>query len=70
MYKLLGAILIAGGLVGCATPAQNAALAGAVVGAAVASSVYVAPPPPQRRQCYTTSYYDGYGRLIRRTTCH
>jgi hypothetical protein len=71
MHKLLGAVLVLGALAGCATPAQNAALAGAVVGGAVAASVY-APryaPPPQR-MCYSTSYYDGYGRLIRRTTCH
>lgn len=68
MYKVIGAIVVLGSLVGCATPAQNAALAGAIVGGAVAASVY-APPPP-RRMCYSTSYYDGYGRLIRRTTCH
>lgn len=68
MYKLIGAILVTGSLVGCATPAQNAALAGAVVGAAVASSVYV-PPPAPRMNCYSTIYIDAYGNRVRRTTC-
>jgi hypothetical protein len=71
MYKVLGVVLSLGALAGCATPVQNAALAGAVVGGVVAASVYTPryTPPPQR-MCYSTSYYDGYGRLIRRTTCH
>ena len=69
MYKLFGVVALCVSLVGCATPAQNAALAGALVGASIGAAV-ANPPPPQRRQCYTTSYYDGYGNLIRRTTCY
>jgi len=55
---------------GCATPTQNAILAGALAGGVVAAVVYSPPPPPPpRRVCYSTSYYDGRGNLIRRTTC-
>lgn len=69
MFKLIGAIVVSASLVGCATPHQNAALAGAIAGAAVASSVY-RPAPPPRKSCYTTTYRDAYGNLIRRTTCY
>ena len=69
MYKLISAIVVCGSLVGCATPQQNAALAGAIVGGAIASSVYV-PYAPPKPMCYSTTYRDQFGNLIRRTTCH
>lgn len=56
-------------LQGCATPQQNAALTGAVVGATVATAIYTPPPPPPRKFCYSTIYRDQFGNLIRRTTC-
>lgn len=59
MKRLIGAIVILGSLVGCATPQQNAALAGAVVGAAVMSSVYT-QPAPRPLHCYTTRSVIGY----------
>lgn len=59
MKRLIGAVVILGSLVGCATPQQNAALAGAVVGAAVMSSVYV-QPAPRPLHCYTTRSVVGY----------
>jgi hypothetical protein len=60
--------IIAVGLVGCATPQQNAALAGAVIGAAVATSVNQPPPRPVR--CYTEYIgYDVWHRPVYRQVC-
>lgn len=69
MKKML-IIFLSIGLFGCATPQQNAALTGAIIGATVATSIYVPPPPPPPRTvCYSTTYRDIYGRLVRKTTC-
>jgi NaMN:DMB phosphoribosyltransferase len=59
MKRLIGIVAIAGSLVGCATPQQTAVLTGAVVGAAVMSSVY-AHPAPRPLHCYTTRSVIGY----------
>ena len=58
MKRLLG-IVVAIGLVGCATPQQNAALTGAIIGAAVMSSVY-SQPAPRPLHCHTTKRVIGY----------
>lgn len=68
MKKLL-IIFMSIGLFGCATPQQNAALTGAIIGATVATSIYIPPPPPSRTVCYSTIYRDYYGNLVRKTTC-
>ncbi len=59
MKRLIGIVAIAGSLVGCATPQQTAVLTGAVVGAAVMSSVY-AHPAPRPLQCHSTKRVIGY----------
>jgi len=58
MKRLVGILIVGLSLVGCATPQQNAALAGAVAGAVIGASIeqnsrypaqrphYPAPPPP------------------------
>lgn len=65
MKRLVVAFGIVASLAGCATPQQNAALAGAVVGAAVMSSVYT-PQPVRPVTChYVRGGYVGhdvYGR--------
>jgi hypothetical protein len=69
--KYLIGIIIAVALTGCATPQQNAALAGAVIGAAVATSV-APPPPPQPRpmRCYTQYIgYDAWHRPVYQQVC-
>ena len=58
MKRLLG-IVVAVGLVGCATPQQNAALTGAIIGAAVMGSVY-SQPVHRPLHCYTTRSIIGY----------
>lgn len=67
MKSVIGIALVSLGLVGCATPQQNAALAGAVIGAAVMSSAYI-PPPPRELYCsYVRGAYRGtdvYGRPV------
>ena len=63
---------------GCATPVQNAALIGAIGGAAIATDlihprpVYVAPPPrPRPITCHTQFIgHNAYGRAIYRQVCH
>lgn len=57
MKRLFGAIVVLGSLVGCATPQQNAALTGAIVGAAVMTTIYSQPAPPY---CFTTKRVIGY----------
>lgn len=69
MKKAFFALIFAASLQGCATPQQNAALTGAIVGAAVAVSLNSPPPPPPRKFCHSTIYRDQFGNLIRRTTC-
>ena len=80
MKRVIGAVFVLASLVGCATPQQNAALTGAVVGAAVMSSVYAHPQPPQQHHHYhhvprpvhcshtrTIVGYDYYNRPILQT---
>ena len=61
-------------LAGCATPAQNAILGGAVAGAVV-STIITSPPPPPRHvhrplQCQTVlTGYDVYHRPIYQQVC-
>lgn len=65
MKKLIAITMLSATLVGCATPQQNAALAGAVLGAAVVSSTYNAPPPRPVYCSYVRGAYigrDAYGR--------
>ena len=70
MKRTLGVLFVLGTLAGCATPQQNAALAGAIVGAAVVSSAYQPRPVyVQPRPAYCTSTpvvvgYDYYRRPI------
>ena len=59
MKRLIGAVVVLGSLVGCATPQQNAALTGAIVGAAVMGSVY-SQPAPRPLHCHTSRYVVGY----------
>lgn len=59
MKRLIGSIVILGSLVGCATPQQNAALTGAIIGAAVMGSVY-SQPAPRQLHCHTTRKVIGY----------
>lgn len=59
MKRLIGAVVVLGSLVGCATPQQTAALTGAVVGAAVMSSVY-SHPAPRPLHCHTSRKLIGY----------
>lgn len=59
MKRLIGSIVILGSLVGCATPQQNAALTGAIIGAAVMGSVY-SPPAPRPLHCHTSRKVIGY----------
>ena len=76
-FKLLlcvcGVVLISG----CATPVQNAALIGAIGGAAIATElnqhrpIYVAPPRPRPITCYAQLIgYNAHGRAIYRQVCH
>jgi len=74
MKRLIGIVVIAGSLVGCATPAQNAALGGAVIGAVIATSVAQPQPhyhPPVRViHCHqVVAGYDYYGRPLIRQVC-
>lgn len=69
MTKTFIVLCSAAFLYGCATPQQNAALTGAIVGAAVAVSINTPPPPPPRKFCHSTIYRDQFGNLVRRTTC-
>jgi hypothetical protein len=59
MKRFIGAVVILGSLVGCATPQQNAALTGAIIGAAVMGSVY-SQPAPRPLQCHSTKRVIGY----------
>jgi hypothetical protein len=59
MKRFIGAVVVLGSLVGCATPQQTAALTGAVVGAAVMSSVY-SHPAPRPLHCHTSRQVIGY----------
>jgi hypothetical protein len=59
MKRLIGAVVVLGSLVGCATPQQNAALTGAIIGAAVMGSVY-SQPAPRPLQCHSTKRVIGY----------
>ncbi len=65
MKKLIGITVFSLSLVGCATPQQNAALAGAVIGASVAATVYAPQPAPRPVVCnYVRGAYvgrDAYG---------
>lgn len=70
MNKVL--IALAGTMIlsGCATPQQNAVLTGAVVGYVIGASINAPDPlPPYRQFCYSTTYRDQFGNLIKRTTC-
>ena len=61
MKRVLVVIATVVGLVGCATPQQNAALTGAIIGAAVMGSVYSQPAPaPRPLQCHSTKRVIGY----------
>lgn len=67
MKKVLLSVFLIASLTGCATPQQNAALAGAVVGAAIMGSVY--SQPHQHRPMYCSNRptivgYDYYRRPI------
>jgi len=67
--KYLVLVLAAVGLVGCATPSQNAALVGAVIGAAVVNSVNN-PPPPRVVHCHLRLIgYDVYRRPMYQQVC-
>lgn len=79
MKILLGSAFIAIGLVGCATPRENAILGGAILGAA-ATAIITQPPQPQfyyhpypmPRLLYCRSYvvgYDMYHRPIYQQVC-
>jgi hypothetical protein len=74
MKKAFAAILVSLVLVGCATPAQNALLGGAVAGAVV-STIITSPPPPPRPiprplHCQTVlTGYDVYHRPIYQQVC-
>lgn len=57
MKRVIALLLVTIGVVGCATPQQNAALAGAVVGAAVMTSIHNSQQPPTR--VVTCSYVRG-----------
>jgi hypothetical protein len=59
MKRFIGAVVVLGSLVGCATPQQNAALTGAIIGAAVMGSVY-SQPAPRPLQCHSTKRVIGY----------
>jgi len=59
MKRFIGGGGILGSLVGCATPQQNAALTGAIIGAAVMGSVY-SQPAPRPLQCHSTKRVIGY----------
>lgn len=72
MKRLIGIAVVSVGLVGCATPQQNAALAGAIVGATVMSAVHApmvqhAPPTYHVRPIRCTyvrgggAGFDAYG---------
>ena len=62
--------IVAVGLAGCATPQQNAALAGAVLGAAVATSVSQPAPHPRPLRCYTQYIgYDAWHRPVYQQVC-
>lgn len=67
MKRLFVLAVISASLVGCATPQQNAALAGAIVGATVMSATYTPPPVYQVRPVRCTyirgggAGYDLYG---------
>lgn len=63
--------IVAVALAGCATPQQNAALAGAVIGAAVATSVSQPPlPRPRPLHCYTQFIgYDTWHRPVYQQVC-
>lgn len=47
-------------LVGCATPQQNAALTGAIVGAAIMSAAAAPYHQPQPRPLYCSARFIGY----------
>ena len=59
MKRVLVVIATVVGLVGCATPQQNAALTGAIIGAAVMGSVY-SQPAPRPLHCHTSRQVIGY----------
>ena len=74
MKRLIGIIAIAGSLVGCATPQQNAALAGGLIGAVIATGV--SQPQPQYRPPVRVIHcnnvvvgYTYYGNPIVRQVC-
>ena len=75
MKSLLIIVVGSAMLVGCATPAQNAILGGAVAGAVVSTIITSPPPPPPRHvhrplQCQTVlSGYDVYHRPIYQQVC-
>lgn len=70
MKRLFGLAVISASLVGCATPQQNAALAGAIVGATVMSAAYIPPPVHPVRPIRCTyvrgggAGYDAYGNPL------
>ena len=74
MNKIIITMLFGIGLTSCATPQQNAALAGAVVGAAVGASIHnsqnnqnIHRRVPHTNYCTVRHYYDAYGRYVRQT---
>lgn len=58
MKRLICLAAISASLVGCATPQQNAALAGAIVGATIMGAAYI-PPPQQYTVRPTCTYVRG-----------
>jgi len=75
MKRLIGIVAIAGSLVGCATPQQNAVLGGAVLGAVIANGVAQPQPhyhtvPVRVIHCdQVVIGYDYYGRPRYRKVC-
>lgn len=60
MKRLVGIAAISISLVGCATPQQNAALAGAIIGATIMGAAYIPPPEHTVRPVSCTYVRGGY----------